>query len=142
MHESQFETERLNKVLSMRIEISDIQLFTLLKEKVGEREATSLIDYVKQETSSYFAKTKELLSKDIASLQIRIDGLFGNVDVKFLGIDERFRIIDEKFKSQEQSFAYKILESKNEMMKAMYITSFIQIISIIGGIMASVKFMR
>ena len=126
----------------MRIEISDIQLFTLLKEKVGEREATSLIDYVKQETSSYFAKTKELLSKDIASLQIHIDGLFGNVDVKFLGIDERFRIIDEKFKSQEQSFAYKILESKNEMMKAMYITSFIQIISIIGGIMASVKFMR
>ena len=142
MHESQFETERLNKVLSMTIEISDIQLFTLLKEKVGEREATSLIDYVKQETSSSVAKTKELLSKDIASLQIHIDGLFGNVDVKFLGIDERFRIIDEKFKSQEQSFAYKMLESKNEMMKAMYITSFIQIISIIGGIMALVKFMR
>jgi 6-phosphogluconolactonase (cycloisomerase 2 family) len=112
----------------MTIEISDIKLFTLLKEKIGEREATSLIDFVKQETRNSVVKTKELMSKDIASLQIHID--------------ERFRFVDEKFKSQEQSFALKISESKNEMMKAMYITSFIQIISIIGGLMALVKFMK
>jgi len=118
----------LNKVLVMTIEISDIQLFTLLIEKVGEREATNLIDYVKQETSSSVVKTKELLIKDISSLQTHMDDMFSHVD--------------EKFKSQEQLFALKIAESKNEMMKAMYITSFIQIISIIGGLMALVKFMK
>ena len=118
----------MNKVSVMTIEISDIQLFTLLKEKVGEREATTLIDYVKQETSSSVVKTKELLSKDISSLQTHMDDMFSHVD--------------EKFKSQEQLFALKIAESKNEMMKAMYITSFIQIISIIGGLMALVKFMK
>lgn len=105
----------------MTIEISDIQLFKLLKEKVGEREATSLIDYVKQETSGSAEKTKELLSKDIASLQIHID---------------------EQFKLQEQINSFKLSESKSEMMKAMYLTSFIQIISVIGGILALVKFMK
>ncbi len=111
----------MNKVLVMTIEISDIQLFTLLKEKVGEREATTLIDYVKQETNSTVGKTKELLSKDISSLQLHMD---------------------EQFKSQEQINSLRLAESKNEMMKAMYITSFIQIISIIGGLMALVKFMK
>lgn len=111
----------MNKVLVMTIDISDIQLFTLLKQKVGEREATSLIDYVKQETNSTSSKTKELLSKDIASLQIHID---------------------EQFKLQEQINSLKLAESKSDMMKAMYITSFIQIISIIGGLMALVKFIR
>ena len=111
----------MNKVLVMTIEISDIQLFTLLKEKVGEREATSLIDYVKQETNSTASKTKELLSKDIASLQIHMD---------------------EQFKLQEQINSLKLAESKSDMMKAMYITSFIQIISIIGGLMALVKFIK
>ena len=113
----------------MTIEISDIQLFTLLKEKVGETEATTLIDYVRQETNSTVVKTKELLSKDISSLQTHIDRQYINLDLKFAGIDEKFRIIDERFKLQEQSLALKISDSKNEMMKAMYITSFIQIIS-------------
>ncbi len=126
----------------MTIEISDIQLFTLLKEKVGEKEATTLIDYVRQETNSTVVKTKELLSKDISSLQTHIDRQYINLDLKFAGIDEKFRIIDERFKLQEQSLALKISDSKNEMMKAMYITSFIQIISIIGGLMALVKFIK
>ena len=126
----------------MTIEISDIQLFTLLKEKVREKEATTLIDYVRQETNSTVVKTKELLSKDISSLQTHIDRQYINLDLKFAGIDEKFRIIDERFKLQEQSLALKISDSKNEMMKAMYITSFIQIISIIGGLMALVKFIK
>ena len=94
----------------MTIEISDIQSFTLLKEKVGEKEATSLIDCVRQYTNNSSVKTKELLGKDIASPQLHMD---------------------EQFKLQEQINSLKILESKNEMIKAMYITSFIQIISII-----------
>ncbi len=105
----------------MTIEISDIQLFMLLKEKVGEREATSLIDYVKQETSSSSVKTKDLLSKDIASLQIHMD---------------------EQFKLKEQINSVKLAKSKNEMMKTMYITSFIQIITITGGLMSLVKFIK
>jgi len=130
----------------MTIEISDIQLFTILKDKIGEREANTLIDYVKQETSLSIVKIKEILSKDIASLQIHIDGRFEKLESKFGLIDGKFdslkTIIDEKFNTQDQKFENRVLQSKKEMLRAMYITSFIQIISIIGSIMALVKLLK
>ena len=42
----------------MTINISDRQLFTLLKAKIGEKEATAVIDYVKQETGNTVIKQR------------------------------------------------------------------------------------
>ncbi len=57
----------------MTIEISDIQLFTLLKAKIGEKEATAVIEYVKQEAKASSEKMSQYFSKDIAILQSHID---------------------------------------------------------------------
>ena len=57
----------------MTIEISDIQLFTLLKAKIGEKEATAVIEYVKQEAEAASLKTSQYFAKDIAILQSHID---------------------------------------------------------------------
>ena len=57
----------------MTIEISDIQLFTLLKAKIGEKEATAVIECVKQEAKASSEKTSQYFTKDIAILQSHID---------------------------------------------------------------------
>jgi hypothetical protein len=57
----------------MTIEISDIQLFTLLKAKIGQKKATAIIEYVKQEAKASFEKTSQYLTKDISILQSHID---------------------------------------------------------------------
>lgn len=57
----------------MTIEISDIQLFTLLKAKIGEKEATAIIEYVKQEVKASSERTSQYFTKDIAILQSHID---------------------------------------------------------------------
>lgn len=83
------------------------------------------------------------MSKDIASLQIHLDNRFDKMDEKFTSkIENLETIVNEKFTTQEQKFENKGLLSKNEMLRAMYITSFVQIISIIGGIMALVKILK
>jgi len=105
----------------MTLNITDIELFTLLKAKIGEKEATAVIDYVKQETLAGNTKTYEYFSKDLANLQSHID---------------------LKHEQTKSDTAAKIEQSKNEMYKALYITSFIQILSIIGGILAISKFFK
>lgn len=55
--------------------MSDIQLFNLLKAKIGEKEATAVIEYVKQEAEASSIKVSQYFSKDLAILQ-------GHIDVK------------------------------------------------------------
>ena len=55
--------------------MSDIQLFNLLKAKIGEKEATAVIEYVKQEAEASSTKFSQYFSKDLATLQ-------GHIDVK------------------------------------------------------------
>lgn len=114
----------------MTLNITDIELFTLLKAKIGEKEATAVIDYVKQETETAAVKTRETSSKDVASLHEFIGG-------KFKDIDDKFKDMATKDFVQKE-----ISNSKADMMIAMYITSFIQILSIIGGILALAKFFK
>jgi len=57
----------------MTIEMSDIQLFTLLKAKIGEKEATAVIEYVKLEAEASAIKMSQYFSKDLSILQSHID---------------------------------------------------------------------
>ncbi|MFP5040271.1 hypothetical protein [Parasediminibacterium sp. JCM 36343] len=107
----------------MTLNITDIELFALLKAKIGEKEATAVINYVKQETAAAASKTHEYFNKDIANLQSHVD--------------EKFKDMATKDFVQKE-----ISNSKADMMRAMYITSFIQILSIIGGILALAKFIK
>ena len=83
----------------MTLNITDIELFTLLKAKIGEKEATAVIDYVKQETVVGAIKTQETVTRDIGTLQ---------------------KYLDEKFKTQEQSTAYKIEQTKTDLIKWLF----------------------
>ena len=51
------------------INISDIQLFNLLKPKLGEKEAEQLVNFVKLEAQSTAKKQFEYVTKDIQSLR-------------------------------------------------------------------------
>ena len=102
----------------MTLDITDIELFTLLKAKIGEKEATAVIDYVKQETVSGTKKTKEVINKDIASLQ--------------MFLDEKFKGLDEKFRTQEQTTAFKLEQTKTDLIKWLF-GFFVTIILMIIG---------
>ncbi len=53
----------------MNIAISDIQLYDLIKSKLGEREAQSLVSFVKQEIQAELAAKGEVLvtKEDLAN---------------------------------------------------------------------------
>lgn len=61
------------------INISDIQLFNLLKPKLGEKEAEQLVNFVKAEAEAIAKKQYEYTSKDIQSLK---DDLHQNFPTK------------------------------------------------------------
>ena len=89
----------------MTLSITDIELFTLLKAKIGEKEATAVIDFVKQETAITANKTNEVISKDFGSLQVFLNG-------KFKDIDDRFKDMPTKDFVQKE-----IIVSKNDTLK-------------------------
>jgi len=51
--------------------VTDIQLFQVLKTKLGEREAESLVSFVKAEVKTEFENKREVLATkdDIANMQ-------------------------------------------------------------------------
>ena len=93
----------------MTLNITDIELYSLLKAKI---------------------RAKEDISKDFGTLH-------DFLNVKFKDIDDRIKDLPTKDFVQKE-----ISNSKAEMMKAIYVTSFIQILSIIGGILAISKFFK
>lgn len=65
--------------------VSEIQLFNILKNKLGEKEAQSLVNFVQQEVKAEFDNRKEVLAtkEDVANVHksIYVVGL-----VQFLAI--------------------------------------------------------
>ena len=57
----------LNKI--RRMSVTEIQLFQILKMKLGEREAEELVSFVKEEVRTEFDNKKEILAtkEDIAN---------------------------------------------------------------------------
>ena len=108
--------------------ITDVQLFNMLKNKLGEKEAEAVTNYVKQEIELSNNKVIEFFNKDIESLSQHIDDKFLNVD--------------EKFKTQEQSIAYKIEQLRSDTYKVVFWSSLVQILTIIGGIIALYKIFK
>ncbi|MCL4321198.1 MAG: hypothetical protein M0016_07720 [Deltaproteobacteria bacterium] len=81
---------------------SGISLYKELKEKIGEKEAEHLVEYIKSTT-----RDREIFARfDVVDEKFdKIDDRFDRVDEKFNKIDERFDIIDERFKGVDERFA-------------------------------------
>jgi len=105
----------------MTLNISDIELFTLLESKIGEKEATAVIDYVKQGTEVNSVKTIETITKDFGSLQIFLS-------TKFKGIDDKFKDLPTKDFVQKE-----ISVIKNDTLK-WFVTLFITLALMIIGL--------
>ena len=56
------------------MEVSDIQLFQILKEKVGEQEAKTITEYIETKVEKQFDLKKDVLAtkKDIADLRFEM----------------------------------------------------------------------
>ncbi len=94
------------------LNISDIQLFTILKAKLGEKEAESLVSFVKAEAEKQIEEKYQYFSRDLESLK----------------------------KELMSDNAAKIADSKAEMIKWMFIFVFTSTITTIGAILAIIKF--
>jgi len=62
------------------IHITEIELFTLLREKLGEKEATSLVTFVKKEVEEQLDRTKHTLAtrEDIKHLESKLENRISN----------------------------------------------------------------
>lgn len=60
--------------MSQSLNISDIQLFNLLKVKFGEKEAEQVVSLIKQEVKNTFESKKDVLATkgDLASLELKL----------------------------------------------------------------------
>jgi hypothetical protein len=96
------------------LNISDIQLFNLLKSKFGDKEAEQFVALVKNEIEKHVDEKHQIITKDISTLR------------------------DELYKN----FATKadIAESKADMIKWMFIFVFSSTLLTIVSIFAIVKF--
>ncbi len=103
------------------LHITDVQLYNMLKNKLGEQEAEAVTNYVRQEVELANSRTQEFISKDINTLWERID---------------------DKFKIQEQSNAFKIEQLRSDTYKVIFWSSLVQILTIIGGIVALYKIFK
>jgi hypothetical protein len=103
------------------IHITEVQLFNLLKNKLGEKEAEAVTNYVKQEVENGNKQTLEIFNKDITNLRDHTD---------------------EKFKTQEQLMAFKIEQLRSDTYRVVFWSSLVQILTIIGGIVALYKIFK
>ena len=99
--------------------ITDLRLFNLLKNKLGEKEAEAVTNYATQEVDNSNKKTIEFFNQDISNLREHID---------------------EKFKTQEQTMLFKIEQLRSDNYKVTFWSSVIQILTIVGCIVAITKF--
>ncbi len=60
--------------MAQTLNISDIQLFNLLKAKFGEKEAEQFVNLIKQEVEQSFENKKETLATkaDIGNIELKI----------------------------------------------------------------------
>jgi hypothetical protein len=73
----------------MVITTTDIQLFQILKLKLGEKEAEALVTFVDYKTNLRVLTTKEnilLLKADIAKIELKISKLKSWVLVNFIAL--------------------------------------------------------
>ena len=85
-----------------------------------------LYDFVKHEFKLSDAKAKEFV--EIIDETVKEDIKINTNEYKSLW-KEDFNLLDKR-----------ILESKNDMYKAMFLSSVVQLIAILGGVLAIVKF--
>ena len=53
--------------------VSEIQLFQILKNKIGEKEAEELVSYVKSEVKNEFENNKDVLASKEDILLVKVD---------------------------------------------------------------------
>jgi hypothetical protein len=59
------------------MQVAEIELYEILKTKVGEKEAKTLVEYIEAKVEKKFEEKKDILAtkQDIANLEIKIANL-------------------------------------------------------------------
>jgi hypothetical protein len=90
--------------MTPNINITEIQLFKALKQKLGEQEAEALVTFVQSEvaaqTEARTAQQAAIITKDIAVLREHIDGRFQQIDEKL----QRFATKEDVERGFKQQF--------------------------------------
>jgi hypothetical protein len=107
--------------MASTINISDIRLFNLMKNKFGEKEAEEFVSLVKEEIEETVAIKHESVSKDIASLR---EDLFNHFASK--------EFVEKKISQVET----KIAEAKFQII----LWAFVFWVTQLGAIFAFLKF--
>ncbi len=93
----------------------EIKVYDIFRTKIGEKEAEIVMEYFETKAESKindFIKENELAKKQLAS------------------------------KDDIRSLEIKLEQSKTDILRQMYITNLLQLLAIIGSVVAIVKYMR
>ncbi|MFM6976272.1 MAG: hypothetical protein ACKOW2_05425 [Sphingobacteriaceae bacterium] len=91
--------------------VSEIQLFNILKQKLGEKEAQTLVAFVQEEVKAELGRAKEVLATQ--------KDLFG---------------VKEELKSDIANF-------RSELLRTVYIVGLVQFLAIVGSVLMIFNFM-
>ncbi len=63
------------------MQVAEIELYEILKEKVGEKEARTLVEYIEAKVEKKFEEKKDILAtkQDIANLEIKIEKIKSDI---------------------------------------------------------------
>jgi hypothetical protein len=129
------------------IQISDIQLFTILKGKLGEKEAEQLVMFVKAETErqadekyKYFSQDLENVKKEIIShTEVKLTEAKADLSGKIA--DSKAEMLN-KIATGNAEMLGKIADSKAEMIKWVFVFVFTSTLTTIASIIAIIKFIK
>lgn len=63
------------------MQVAEIELYEILKEKIGEKEARTLVEYIEAKVEKKFEEKKDILAtkQDIANLEIKIEKIKSDI---------------------------------------------------------------
>lgn len=102
------------------INITEIQLYKALRQKLGEKEAEDLVTFVQTEVKAQVEQQGTIITNDIALLKDHID--------------MKFQQSDEKFATKKD-----LAETKADMIKWMFLFWVGQVIATFGFILLFLK---
>lgn len=93
----------------------ELKVYDIFRTKIGEKEAETVMEYFESKAESKindYIKENELAKKQLAS------------------------------KDDIRSLEIKLEQSKTDILRQMYVTNILQLLAIIGSVVAIVKYMR
>jgi len=100
--------------------VAEIELYEILKGKIGEKEARTLVEYIETKVDRELEERKDFLAtkQDIARLELKMESIRSDLELKIEGVRSDLKL---KIESSRSDLELKIESSRADIIKWMFL---------------------